>query len=557
MLQTRFSESLHKYAAKIWCILKCPFQEGLPLFCVLLILNAVQLHVDFITIHQFGIGTILGSFAWAYTLTLPFGLSKAKWWRRSISAILIFLCSVSALTLLILGRVFQEQFIIQHLHILLATNFGEATEFTSTYFSANIAVPIALIILSAIFTYIIAQRVNKLRCAHSHIGRLITALFSMGGGISILITSQFSLWTTTGIGRIVDSIIEQSKCRAYDLKKTQREFSVEEASGFHVPTIILIMGESFDKDHSNLYGYYKLTNPSLTALYKSNQLIVFNNINSSAPNTAICFQLMFTLSDSLSDIEFYYKPTLPTSLRKAGYYTNWISNQNPNYVYSNILPQLAYLCNECHFCNNDIMGEESRDDKAVLPYFASALQETKKHKRNFIFLQLYGSHVQYHDRFPKEYARFKASDYIDRPQHQRQTLADYDNSILYNDHIVDSLIRATDGIDAIVIYTSDHGQDIYYTRPDIAAHGRIGEKRSFEAGCHVPFMVHYTPQFRKNHPHIVAKIDSHKDDYFETKYLMNTILELAGYKIKGHDTFAKSLFKGRLTGNGQKQIIEN
>lgn len=156
-----------------------------------------------------------------------------------------------------------------------------------------------------------------------------------------------------------------------------------------------------------------------------------------------------------------------------------------------------------------------------------------------------GSHANYAKRYPEGFGHFKESDYPDQPEKRRETFAAYDNSILYNDYVVDKIMAMSDSLDAIVIYVPDHGQDFFYTR-DVASHGRMSVPESFEAGCRIPFMIYFTPKFRAAHPNVVDRVFQFKDKKFETKYLMNTIMELSGYDIVNSNSYSNSLFEGEL-----------
>lgn len=79
-----------------------------------------------------------------------------------------------------------------------------------------------------------------------------------------------------------------------------------------------------------------------------------------------------------------------------------------------------------------------------------------------------GSHSSYAKRYPKEYERFTKAD-----NSKERTINQYDNSVLYNDFIVDSVFsmlsayskKTQDIVSAI--YLSDHGENIYDENDDV------------------------------------------------------------------------------------------
>lgn len=77
---------------------------------------------------------------------------------------------------------------------------------------------------------------------------------------------------------------------------------------------------------------------------------------------------------------------------------------------------------------------------------------------------LMGQHVDYRGRFPvKTRRKFTPADYPDKKLAPKrlQINADYDNAVLYNDSIVDEIIRRFEHQNAIVIYMPDHGEECF------------------------------------------------------------------------------------------------
>lgn len=69
---------------------------------------------------------------------------------------------------------------------------------------------------------------------------------------------------------------------------------------------------------------------------------------------------------------------------------------------------------------------------------------------------------------------------------------------------------------------------------------------SVKAGSQIPFMIYFTKPFREKHPEAMELVRNFSKKKFNTKYLMNTIMEIAGYDVCDYDVFEKSLFEGKL-----------
>lgn len=442
---------------------------------------------------------------------------------------------------LVIAVKFQELVFSIHWMLIFNTNLGEATEFLGNYIDFKLIIAIVAFFVCGVLVYQLMRYIKWKR--NSYIRKIAVPLAIVGIGC-VLFSFINNLWGACGIGRAASQIIALKSFRKYDLSSSQKKFNTEEISSFHPENIILIIGESFDKLHSNIYGYNKITNPRLTARMNDSTLIAFSNISSSAPNTSQSIRLMLTLSEDINDNEWQTRPILPTFMKKSGYHTVWLSNQIANSVFDNVQEQLSLLSDEKCFTIKDfeILGAP---DSVVFKPFSRYAHNAGDPRRDFIVVHLMGSHANYAKRYPEGFGHFKESDYPDQPEKRRETFAAYDNSILYNDYVVDKIMAMSDSLDAIVIYVPDHGQDFFYTR-DVASHGRMSVPESFEAGCRIPFMIYFTPKFRAAHPNVVDRVFQFKDKKFETKYLMNTIMELSGYDIVNSNSYSNSLFEGEL-----------
>lgn len=486
-----------------------------------------------------GIEMLFGTFGWAYLLTLPCGLSSNKIWRGVYIPIVLIFNVLMALMELVVAVKFQEVVITAHWMVVFNTNLAEAKEFIGNYFDAKLILLIVGTTFCFIFFYQILRYINRKRFL-----KKIAIPLSILGIVCMFLLPFNGLWALTGIGASASQIRGVFEFQSYNLAESQKPFKVTNVSSSHPQNIILIVGESFDKIHSNLYGYDKVTNPRLSSRLRDNSMVVFSNVSSPAPMTTFSIRQMFSLSDELVDPEWHTKPMLPTFMDKCGYNTAWISNQASKAWGDNILEQLSLLSKERCFTMADYMAH-ALPDSVVFEPFSRQLSRIKGDSNNFIVVHLMGSHISYNSRYPRSFSHFKESDYPDQPEERRETFATYDNSILYNDYVVDKLMAMSDSLDAIVIYLPDHGQDFFYTR-DMASHGRMSVPESFEAGCRIPFMIYFTPKFRAAHPNVLDRVFQFKDKKFETKYLMNTIMELSGYDIVNSNSYGNSLFEGKL-----------
>ena len=163
-------------------------------------------------------------------------------------------------------------------------------------------------------------------------------------------------------------------------------------------------------------------------------------------------------------------------------------------------------------------------------------------------LHLMGSHMAFNMRYPESYEIFDSEDYdIVHPDfsiENKQLLAEYDNSICYNDFVVNELISRFADSDAIVFYLSDHGIDVFKSSDDYIGHAKTNDAISVGAAKKIPFMVYTSPLFREKHSELQQRIESAVSRPYRTDSVMYTIMDIAGVEtVNGVSYKHKSLFK--------------
>ena len=123
----------------------------------------------------------------------------------------------------------------------------------------------------------------------------------------------------------------------------------------------------------------------------------------------------------------------------------------------------------------------------------------------------------------------------DRPDltdKQRQTLADYDNSLLYNDSIVKAITNHFADKEALVIYMPDHGEEIFDDKPYVSGrrHNADIDYRLARNEMEIPFWIWGSPKYIENHPYGWQAVLVAKDRPMMTDALPHLLLYLAGIK---------------------------
>ena len=317
------------------------------------------------------------------------------------------------------------------------------------------------------------------------------------------------------------------------LEAASTKIQVDSCS-FHVPDIVLVIGESYNKHHSQLYGYNKPTTPRQLAMAEEGSLIPFSDIVSSWNLTSFVFKHMLSLYAVGDSGEWCDQPLFPEVFRKAGYHVTFITNQ--------FLPQAkeaVYDFSGGFFLNHPEVSSRLFDKRNIKLYryddgvVKELMANSQKPKANLTILHLMGSHVDYRARYPqKSFRRFTPQMYNrpDLTDKQKQTLADYDNSLLYNDSIVKAITNCFVDKEALVIYMPDHGEEIFDDKPYVSGrrHNADIDYRLARNEMEIPFWIWGSPKYIENHPYGWQAIQVAKDRPMMTDALPHLLLYLGG-----------------------------
>ena len=326
---------------------------------------------------------------------------------------------------------------------------------------------------------------------------------------------------------LADTQIEQ-------LKAASDKIQVDSCS-FRVPNIVLVIGESYNKHHSQLYGYDKPTTPRQMALQDEGSLVAFTDVVSSWNLTSFVFKHIFSLYAVGDSGEWCDKPLFPEVFRKAGYHVTFVTNQ-----FEPKAKEAVYDFSGGFFLNDPELSQRQFDsrstrthrfDDGVLKEYDVLKDSTISH--NLVILHLMGSHVDYRARYPQKRQTVFASQMYDRPElndKQKQILAHYDNSLRYNDSIVACITQRFVNQDAVVIYVPDHGEEIFDGSPYMYGrmHGANIDYRLARNEMEIPFWIWGSPQYRENHPYGWLAIQNAKDRPLMIDVLPHLLLYLGG-----------------------------
>lgn len=516
---------------KILTYLTRPFEKHLALLFIIFILStssSIYLHIFIYNAYAYSIYIALHSFLITYITTLIISSIPSYYTKKILFFLLITFLSIFFIIDFYCAYVLKTFLDPDFFSLIIATNINEVNEFMSSM------VPWSYVILiSSIFflLYIASKFILHLKVTTTWSTILLLFVF-----VSILTSIRNPMVTKNCIdGRIVNIY-------SYDIPQNLRDYFVEPKLlkvGEAPKNLIVIMGESFSKHHSSLYGYNKCTNPRLNKLAEDSTLFVFKNVTSAGLTTMGSFKYMMSAynpKDRNKNKKWYEYHLLHDILEQANFYTYWFSNHSNIGINNNVTRLLAETSNEYYYCSDHLSGDfKTSYDEEILEIAKPIIKQSDKHPNNFFLFHLMGSHFRFDLRYPPHKHKFTEDDYKDKPIHQRKTLAAYDNSILYNDSIVNEIINLFKNKDAIIIYLSDHGLDVYNSSDNYAAHGIHSNPISAKFGSEIPFLIYPTELYKKKRPDIIKDFSSQLNKPFRTDSLTQLITRLIGVNIIKED----------------------
>ena len=318
------------------------------------------------------------------------------------------------------------------------------------------------------------------------------------------------------------------------LKLRMQHLPVLKVADKSCPNIVVIIGESYNKHHAALYGYGLPTTPRLSERAKRRELIVFDDVISPWNITSNAFRAFLSTQSADEGGRWTEGVLFPALFKRAGFKVAFLSNQ-----FFHTVSQGSIDFNGSFFLNDAQMENlcfdhrnvfRSKNDGTIL----SLLKGFTPGERNLYLFHLWGQHMEYDHRYPSDQTTFTHHD-IQRPdltKSQRETVAHYDNATRWNDEVVDRILRNFANEDAVVVYFSDHGEEVY--DGSIKLYGRIhDEQPSAEVIRHeyeVPFMIWGSPKCRRLHPELFERIQTAQHHPFSHDDLPHLLLGLAGIK---------------------------
>ena len=112
-------------------------------------------------------------------------------------------------------------------------------------------------------------------------------------------------------------------------------------------------------------------------------------------------------------------------------------------------------------------------------------------------------------------------------------VAHYDNANLYNDYVVDEIIKRFESDDALLVYFSDHGEEVY--EQGFMGHGTSLTSKDFRYQLRVPMLIWMSDKFMQKRGNVASTIKERVKAPLMTSDVSHFLLDVAGIDTEAFD----------------------
>ena len=475
-------------------------------------------------------------FLHAYMLAAVVTFSKSKV-VKALAYIVIYVLFTTEITLeWIFGMNISPNVIM----LFVETNARESKEFLESMLDKPQLWQVPLCVAGMIVLNIIVEK-NRLRVNQWCKGRKTTkvlrgiAIILLVGGV-IFSYNYVKLFLCDEMNEVdewrshmrnPDDLVTKVVVSFYDMSIAEKEMSrvitlaeqveaLPQSASNDSLNVIVVIGESYIREHAALYGYPLQTTPFLSNEQKEGRLFVFTDMVSPYNQTTRVIRNLLSCNSLGHHEDWSSAPPFTAIYKKNGYHVTMYDNQknfDMGFVFAYSLNTYLYhpqIMKACYHETNDSTFEF--DGQMVDDY---QKRQTPSAKRLVLF-HLLGQHVGFEYRYPKNFAYFNEDSLSFRKEpwltkDMREDIVHYDNATRYNDHVLQQIIGLYDQQNTIVVYLSDHGEEVYDYRENSGRDdwGMGSDPRQVLRWQYmVPFVVWCSDKYAATHPDIIKQLQN-------------------------------------------------
>lgn len=294
---------------------------------------------------------------------------------------------------------------------------------------------------------------------------------------------------------------------------------------------IMVVGETARGDRWELNGYERHTNPGMDSADWISFPHAFSESNTT--HKSVPMLLSHIDAETFSD-SIYHVKGIMAAFAEAGGRTAFFSNQRYNHSF---IDRFGFEADTAVFIREECNNNKTFTDLDMLPLVERELKVQAR--RELIVLHTYGSHFNYADRYNGISGAFKPDYPLQaRKKYKTELNNAYDNTICLTSRLLSSLAMMIerDSIVGAVIYTSDHGEDIFDDQRGLFLHA---SPMPTIYQVHVPFAVWMSRKYRMTYPQRLANARGNKmRKVSSSRSFFQTLCSLASLRCAVRDSSA-------------------
>lgn len=304
--------------------------------------------------------------------------------------------------------------------------------------------------------------------------------------------------------------------RLIDINKKNISDEYEHKSDSNATIVVFVLGESARGDRFSINGYERETTPKLSQI---KNLISYSDTvscHTSTLNSVPCLMTRVLQKNYNITIE---ETSFVQIFRDLSYETYWFTrHSNQKRVHT--------FCEEAEVC--EYLSESGYDLELVEKL--DFLQESEKN--TLVVLHTIGSHFDYNERQPDEFKRYQPLCKGNVSGCTKESLDNsYDNTILYTDTFLSTIIEKLKDKNACLVYTSDHGESL----GEGSIVQRYGHSTPYAIAPKeqksVPLMIWFSDKYLESHKEIdLANMQAVKGSSHDNVF--DTVLGCGGIEAK-------------------------
>lgn len=406
---------------------------------------------------------------------------------------------------------------------LITTNASEATELLSNIYPAVILVFVVYLPLLWLATLHIRKKImlkQTIRRWMFAVGGVFfvagcaVLVFGCKGNVKrVLRDDVFPVNVSYNLGL---AISESHKINRYRETSSGFLYHAEHKSVADAREVyVLVIGEASRAANWQMYGYNRATNPLLS---KRDDITLFKQITTQSNTTHKSVPMILSSVHTSQHEELYKRSGLLALFNEAGFTTYFISNQQPQGA------MIDHMANDANFV---VYMDSPYHDGQLVGAMQKALKEDPSQKMLFV-LHTYGSHFSYHQRYPREFAKFMPDDDVAISSKNIDKIRNaYDNSVIYTDYVLNeiiTLLESQENLCSAMYYCADHGEDLLDTKEERFLHS---SPTTTYYQLHVASLAWFSPMYRELFPEKTLAAQNNENASATTYSVFHTMVDMA------------------------------